>query len=128
MTIYLSAEDLLWLVDFLEVGPVRDVGLIESSAHRPATDVMGHRPYPTIPDKAAALLHSLISSHPLGDGNKRLAWAATAIFLDLNGHEVTLDDDAVYNLVVAAAAGELDVPEISEVLRNGTRSAEIPPT
>jgi len=116
VTAYLTSEDLLWLVDFLEVGPVRDVGLIESSAHRPATDVMGHRPYPTVADKAAALLHSLVSSHPLVDGNKRLAWAATVVFLDIKGYSVVMDDDDAYRLVVASTEGSLDITEIAERL------------
>ena len=128
MTIYLTSKDLLWLVDFLVVGPVRDVGLIESTAQRPATDVMGHEPYPTIADKAAALLHSLVSNHPLGDGNKRLAWAATVIFLDINGYTVVMDDDTAYELVIGAAAGELVVAEIARVLQTrvaaGTRDRD----
>ena len=42
------------------------------------------------------------------DGNKRLAWLATYVFLAKNGVELDPDDDAAYDLVVAVASGELD--------------------
>ena len=38
MTTYLSLEDLLSLTNDLGVGPVRDLGLIDSAAHRPQTE------------------------------------------------------------------------------------------
>jgi death-on-curing family protein len=66
--------------------------------------------------KAAALLHSLVRNHALVDGNKRLAWLATVVFLDLNGRRVELDDDEAFELVMSAAAGELDVEAIAERL------------
>jgi death-on-curing protein len=58
--------------------------------------------------KAAALLHSLCRNHALVDGNKRLAWAATAVFLVLNGRAPRVDQDAVFDLVMAVADGTLD--------------------
>ncbi len=48
---------------------------------------------------AAALLHSLARNHALVDGNERLAWLATAVFLDLNGSPAALDDDDAFGLV-----------------------------
>jgi hypothetical protein len=41
----------------------------------------GQDAYPTLHGKAAALLHSLVSNRALVDGNKRLGWQATAVFL-----------------------------------------------
>jgi len=67
--------------------------------------------------KAAALLRSLAGNHPLVDGNKRLAWLATYVFLAKNGVELDPDDDAGYAFVIAVAAGEIDdVGEIAAVL------------
>jgi death-on-curing protein len=43
---------------------VRDVGLLESAAHRPQDSVFGEDAYPTIDAKAAALLHSLVATMP----------------------------------------------------------------
>lgn len=51
------------------------------------------------------------------DGNKRLAWLATVVFLDLNGHRPDLDDDVAFALVMNVAAGQMDVREIADRLR-----------
>jgi death on curing protein len=113
---YLDLEDLLELTRRLDAGPVRDVGLLESACARPRATVFGSEAYPSLPLKAAALLHSLVRNHALVDGNKRLAWLASVVFLDLNGHRVTIDDDTAFELVMAAAEGRIDVEEIAEAL------------
>lgn len=113
---YLDLEDLLRMVRGLGVGPVRDLGLLDAAVARPRSSAFGEDAYPTIELKAAALLHSLVRNHPLVDGNKRLAWLATVVFLDVNGVEVTLTDDEAFDLVMAAAAGEIDAPEIADHL------------
>lgn len=75
---------------------------------------MGHDAYPTVVDRAAALLHSVAGNHALVDGNKRLALAALLAFLGLNDVRLTLDNAGAYDLVMAVAAGELDdVPGIA---------------
>jgi death-on-curing protein len=114
---YLTLEDLIGLVRRLDVGPVRDVGLLDAAAARPRSSAFGADAYPSLELKAAALLHSLVRNHALADGNKRLGWLATVVFLDLNGHPVELDDDTAFGLVMAAAEGRLDVEDIAERLR-----------
>ncbi len=114
---YLDLEDLLELVRRLEVGPVRDVGLLDAAVARPRSSAYGSDAYPTIEEKAAALLHSLVGNHALGDGNKRLAYLATVVFLDVNGVEVMLTDDEAFELVMRAASGDLHVDEIAQQLR-----------
>ena len=86
MVEYLTLEDALSLIEDLAVGPVRDLGLLDAALHRPATMLWGRDAYATIDEKAAALLDSLVRNHPLADGNKRLRWLATLVFLDINGH------------------------------------------
>ncbi len=114
---YLDLEDLLALVRTLATGPVADVGLLDSAAGRPRAQAFGEDAYPTLQLKAAALLHSLAKNHALVDGNKRLAWLAAVVFLDLNGHEPDLDDDAAFALVMDVAAGAVQVEEIAQRLR-----------
>lgn len=111
---HLDVEDLLRLTRLLGAGPVRDVGLLEAACARPRASVLGDEAYPTIELKAGALLHSLVRSHALVDGNKRLAWLAAVVFLDLNGYTVDLADDAAFDLVMAAAEGHLDVEQIAQ--------------
>lgn len=113
---HLDVEDLLRLTRLLRTGPVRDVGPFEAARARPQASVLGDEAYPTLELKAAALLHSLVRNHALVDGNKRLAWLAAVVFLDLNGHTVDLDDDAAFELVMAAAEGHLDVEQIGQRL------------
>ncbi len=120
MTRYLTVEQALRIARYAVGGPVylRDVGLLEAAVHRPASTVFGQDAYPDLYTKAAALLHSLASNHPLVDGNKRLAWLATYVFLAKNGVELDPDDDVAYDFVMAVAAGELnDVDAIAAVLR-----------
>ena len=114
---YLDLEDLLGLVRALRVGPVRDVGLLDSAGARPRSSALGEDAYPSLDLKAAALLHSIARNHALVDGNKRLAWLATVVFLDLNDHAPDLDDDAAFDLVIDAAQGSVEVEEIAARLR-----------
>lgn len=113
---YLDLEDLLRLTRILEAGLVRDVGLLEAACARPQATVFGTEAYASLMLKAAALLHSLVRNHALVDGNKRLAWLATVVFLDLNDRPVELDDESAFALVMAAAEGHLDVEEIAQRL------------
>ncbi|MEU1296576.1 type II toxin-antitoxin system death-on-curing family toxin [Streptomyces sp. NPDC005840] len=64
---------------------VRDMGLLASAIERPRTNVFGTELYPTLHEKAAALLHSVARNHALIDGNKRTAWLAMRVFLRFNG-------------------------------------------
>ena len=118
MTEWLTLEDLLFLTDDISVGPVRDLGLLESAAMRPATTLMGADAYPSIELKAAALMNSLVCNHALVDGNKRIGWHATVVFLGLNGHRPDLTQDEAFDLTMAVASGELrDVDKIAPLLR-----------
>ena len=117
MIVYLSTEDLLALVDDLGVGPVRDLGLLESAARRPATTLWGTPAYASLDEQAAALLESIVRSHPLADGNKRLGWLALVVFLGLNGVDLDAPDDEAYDTVIAVATGEADVRSVAETLR-----------
>jgi death-on-curing protein len=109
---YLDLDDLLRLVRALRAGPVRDIGLLDSSAARPRSTAFGVDAYGTLPHKAAALLHSLARNHALVDGNKRLAWLASVTFLDINGAAPQITDDEAFDLVMDVASGAADVEEI----------------
>lgn len=121
-TDYLTVEDLLEVAAGV-IGEVtiRDAGLLAAAAGRPQLTVYGDDAYPTFDEKAAALLHSLVRNHALVDGNKRLAWAATRVFCILNGHDLTYTVDDAEQLILAAAAGDLDVPHIARWIRDHRR-------
>jgi death on curing protein len=114
---YLSLEDLLDLVDALGIGPVQDLGLLDSACHRPQSGLFGREAYPALAGKAGALMHSLACNHALADGNKRLALFATAVFLHIDGYRLDLTDDEAFDLVMSIAAGQLDAAGIEKHLR-----------
>ena len=119
MTRYLTVEQALRIARAAVGGPVevRDVGLLEAAVHRPRASVLGQDAYPDLFTKAAALMHSLSGNHPLVDGNKRLAWLATYVFLAKNGVVLEPSDDAAYELAVSVASGSIDdVGEIASAL------------
>ncbi|WP_431241007.1 type II toxin-antitoxin system death-on-curing family toxin (plasmid) [Mycolicibacterium aichiense] len=97
---------------------VSDAGLLESSVIRPAMVVKGTDAYPTVWDKAAAVLHSFATSRCFVQGNKRAAWAACWLLLGMNGVHLaaTVDVDAAEKLVRAVTAGELTWQQIAERL------------
>ena len=66
---------------------VRDFGLLESALLRPQTGYYADRI-----EEAAALWESLAMNHAFIDGDERVAYAATELFLGLNGLEVAATD------------------------------------
>jgi len=114
VTVYL---DLLSLLDLAELTlgtppQVRDMGLLSSALARPATVAFGVEAYEDIWTKAAALLQSIAMNHALVDGNKRLAWVAMRVFLDLNDvPPVVVDVDQAEVFVIQVVTHELDTVE-----------------
>ena len=74
---------------------IRDPGLLEAALFRPQTGY-----YPTLIDEAAALWESLSQNHPFVDGNKRTAFAATYVFLAINGLDIIATDDEAQDFVL----------------------------
>ena len=71
---------------------LRDMGALESALFRPQ---MGY--YDGIIEEAAAMMESLAMNHPFIDGNKRVAFAVTEVFLGLNGHFIDCDSREAYD-------------------------------
>lgn len=123
--IYLTLPELLRVAERV-LGPdmkIRDLGLLEAALARPQATAFGADAYPTLDEKAAALLHSLARNHALVDGNKRLALSGLIAFYGVNGRRLILTNDAAYELVMAIASGELDtVAGIAGVLSGATEA------
>ncbi len=120
MTVFLDLADVLALASRLlgDPPPIRDVGLLESAVARPRTVVFGVEAYETIWTKAAALLQSIVNNHALIDGNKRLGWLATAVFLELNDIPISqASNDDVYEFVLSVASGSPEFDEVAERLQ-----------
>lgn len=118
---YLALEDVLALARRLGQARPRDVGLVASAVVRPQTSVFGEDAYPDLHTKAAAILHSLARNRAFVDGNKRVAWLSAGAFYWINGLLLDAPDDPAYCLVIAVAAGDLDVPAIAATLTQWVR-------
>lgn len=88
---------------------VRDIGLLEAAAARPMHSVFGEDAYPTLEEKAAALLHAIARNHPFADGNKRTATIALILMLAVNGRRVIWRQAEALEKIAATAEGKLDV-------------------
>jgi death on curing protein len=106
---FLTEEDVYALID-AELGgrAVRDPGLLSAALARPRATVFGEDAYPGLAGKAAAVMHSLVTSHALVDGNKRVGLAAALLFYGLNGVRLTATDDELFALTMAIAEGRED--------------------
>lgn len=117
MSVYLSLDDLLEihrvLIDHTGGSDgIRDQGLLESALYRPQASFAGVDLYPNLVEKAAALFHSLILNHPFIDGNKRVAFTATDVYLRLHGQRIVGAEDALYDFVIAVADGKVTFSEV----------------
>lgn len=98
---------------------VRDLGLLESALMRPQTGY-----YQTLSLQAAALMQSLSQNHGFIDGNKRIAFANTAIFLRMNGYRLKVDaDNGESFLIERVIKGKADIDEIATWLERHLKPA-----
>lgn len=97
---YLSLAEVLALHSrlielFGGIHGVRDLGLLQSALVRPRSGY-----YATLSLQAASMLESFALQHPFVDGNKRVSFASTAIFLRMNGYRLTVSPHAAENFIV----------------------------
>lgn len=95
---------------------IRDLGGLESALAQPKATFDALDLYPTVIDKAAALAFGLAMNHPFVDGNKRIAHAAMAVFLDLNGFAIESPVDEQQRIMLDLAAGNMTRQALTEWL------------
>lgn len=115
---YLSASEVVKINDEVTDGhaAIRDLHLLDSALLRPAIVLFGHPQFPTVVDKAAALMHSLAYHHLFYDGNKRTAVRAVALFLERNGLRLDYDVGRDSGFILDIAKGEKSIEEIAKWL------------
>jgi len=124
-TLFLTLEEVLDLhrqliARFGGAEGIRDPGLLESALARPRSGYYG-----SLVEQGAALMQSLAGNHAFLDGNKRVAFAATAVFLRMNGYAIVVDaDDAERFLIDQVIVGRAEVATIAEWIERhlGARS------
>ncbi len=102
---------------------VRDRHLLRAAAARPMLAAFGQEAYPTLLEKAAALLHSLAAHHLFYDGNKRTATQATIRFLEANHLRPTWTEVEGYHFVLEVAQNQHDVEAVAAWLAAHTKPA-----
>ncbi len=126
MTRYIDLAEYLWLSEQVTgvsaevLAKSGRIDLADSALHAPMAGFGDEDFYPDIADKAAVLCWRLARNHPLPDGNKRAAWAALVMFIDLNdGHwdPDPPDVDDAEQTMLAVAAGEIDETALAGWLR-----------
>ena len=101
---------------------IRDPGLLESALHRPQTGY-----YADLAEMAAALFESLVINHPVVDGNKRLAFFATAVFLRLNRWKLEFEDEATHSLLTELLdSGHCDFDHLLRWIRRSLTTRQNP--
>ena len=99
-------------------GGIRDMGLLESALMRPQTGY-----YKSLSLQAAALLQSLTQNHAFVDGNKRVAFASTAILLRMNGYRLKVDaDNGESFLINRVIKNRAEINEIADWLEKHMKS------
>lgn len=132
MTRYITLAEYVWLaeqvtdVETAVLAKASRLDLADSALHAPQAGFGDEDFYPDLIDKAAVLTCRLAWNHPLPDGNKRAAWAALVVFLDLNKWAWEPDPpnvDEAEAAMQAVAAGEVDEAWFAEWLRARVRPA-----
>ncbi len=96
---------------------VRDSGLLESALYRPRTGY-----YEDLAEMAAAMFESLLMNHPFIDGNKRVAFFATDVFLRLNGWYLEVDAEQDHReLIELLETGRADYDHLLPWIREHVR-------
>ena len=99
---------------------LRGIGLLESAIARPQ-HLAAYKRNLTVPALAAAYGWGLLRTHPFVDGNRRIALAATVVFLDLNGWELSCSQAEETAMILRAAAREIGEREWSDWARHSAR-------
>ncbi len=103
-------------IDAMDLVRVTRIELLDSALHAPRAGFEETDLYPTLIEKAAVLCIHLAMNHPLPDGNKRLAWMAMVIFLEMNEVELHVDEDDAVQIMLSIAAGETTVHSLTKWL------------
>jgi death on curing protein len=96
---------------------LRDAGLLESALARPMNRWSYEQAF-DLADLAADYGFGLARNHAFLDGNKRIAFVATNVFLLLNGFEIEASEPEVLDIMVGVADGSLTRDELSTWIRS----------
>lgn len=127
-TIFLTLEQVL-VIHENQIGlyggtsGLRDLALLESAILRPQTTFGGEDLYPTLFEKAAALMHSLVLNHSFLDGNKRTGTVSILVFLEINGYEIDVSQKQLIKVALGVESKKLDINQLAGWLKKNSKRA-----
>lgn len=101
---------------------VRDADLLESALAAPQSGFGDHYLHGNLFEMASAYLFHLVQNHPFFDGNKRVGTAAALTFLELNGVETKIPNQALAATVLAVAQRKTEKSAIAAFFRKHATS------
>ncbi|MDT0746417.1 type II toxin-antitoxin system death-on-curing family toxin [Mammaliicoccus sciuri] len=117
---YLTEKDIITLNIYVinKYSPKEQIGVKEPTAlnmlvNAPKQHVFGQEQYPTIELKAANLVRNLVKKHVFHNGNKRTAFMALIVFLELNGYKFMVPNKEAVNYMVKLATEDINEDEIA---------------
>lgn len=96
---------------------LRDLNLLASAIAQPEASFAGNYLHADLYEMAAAYLFHIVSNHPFIDGNKRVGLEAALIFLEINGVELTAEDQELVDITLATATSQISKDTIAEFFR-----------
>lgn len=104
---------------------IRDMNLLDMSVNSPFQTFGGSDLYPTLIDKAAHLVYSLIKNHPFLDGNKRIGVTAMIIFLKSNNINFSCTNEELTDFGLGLADSSYDEQYAQKWLKSHIKILEI---
>jgi len=91
---------------------VRDHGMLDAAVQLPRQSFGGEYLHDGLAAMAATYLFHLCQNHPFIDGNKRTAFAASLVFLIVNGVQPLPEQQAIEAVIVAISRSEMSKDEV----------------
>jgi len=119
----ISIEDVkkihkILIEQFGGVHGVRDAMALESALNRPFQTFDGNELYPSVLEKASALVQSMLVNHPFVDGNKRTGYTLLRLYLLKHGLDITASPDNKYEFIINIASGVFNYDDTLTWLRS----------
>lgn len=100
---------------------IRDKALLESALNR-APQKFTYDSDATLFQLAAAYSFGIVKNHPFVDGNKRTAFMAGAIFLEINGYKLVALEAETTLIFEGLAGSKISEPELSTWFKQNAKS------
>lgn len=96
---------------------IRDKNLLEAAVHMPKMTYQGNFLYTDSYYMAAAYMFHIIKNHPFVDGNKRTGAVTSLVFSIVNGLNIKLTQEDLFDLAIKTAISEYDIEQIVYILK-----------